>query len=69
MYILNFVSAIKKMTIKELKNFIYENYDRRIGFPVENSYCSMKQKKKDLLLLATKSIEKIPDATNDKQYY
>ena len=57
------------MPIKELKNFIYENYDRRIGFPVENSYCSMKQKKKDLLLLATKSIEKIPDATNDKQYY
>ena len=42
----------KKMTIKELKDFIYENIYRQIGFPKENSYYSMKhQKKKDLLLL------------------
>ena len=27
------------------------------------------QKKKDLLFLATKLIEKMPDATNAKQYY
>ena len=58
------------MTIKELKDFIFENYYnyyRRIRFPKENSYYSMKhQKKKDLLLLPTKLIEKIPNASNAK---
>ena len=47
------------MTVKELKDFIYENYCRRIGFPKENRYYSMiHHKKKDLLLLATKLVEK-----------
>ena len=46
------------MAIKELKNFIFENYYKRIGLPKENSYYPMKYpKKKDLLLLATKLIE------------
>ena len=44
--------------------------DGQIGFLKENSYYFIKhQKKKDLLLLATKLIEKNPDATNAKQYY
>ena len=43
------------MAIKELRDFIFKNYYRKIGFTKENSYYSMKhQKKKDLLLLATK---------------
>ena len=47
------------MTIKELKDFIFENYYRRIGFTKENSYYSVKyQQKKDLLLYATKIREK-----------
>ena len=47
---------------------LLENYYRKIRFPKENSYNSMKhQKKKDLLLLATKLILKIPDVTNAKQ--
>ena len=55
--------------MKELKNFIFENYYIRFGFAKESSYYSMKhQKKKDLQLLETKLIEKIPDATNAKQY-
>ena len=58
MYILNILSATKKITIKEMKDFIFENYYRRIGFPKENTYYSIKQKKKELLLLATKLIEK-----------
>ena len=59
MYILNIHSAIKKMKIKELKDFIFENYYRQIEFTKQNSYYSMKhQKKKDLLLLAPKLIEK-----------
>ena len=58
MYILNLLSTVnKKKTVKELKDFIFENYYRGIGFTNENSYYSMK-KMKDLLLLATKLIEK-----------
>ena len=55
MYILNITKAIKKMTVKELKDFIFENYHQRIGFAKENSYYTMKhQKKKDLQLFAIK---------------
>ena len=47
------------MATKELKNFIFENDHRRIGFIKENGYYSMKnQKKKVLLSLATKLIKK-----------
>ena len=35
MYKLNIVSAIKKMTIKELTGFIYENHYSQIGFTKE----------------------------------
>ena len=56
------------MTIKELKNF-YIYYYRQVSFFKENSYYSMKWKKRDLLLVAIKLIEKIPDATNAKQNY
>ena len=57
MHILHIGSAIKEMTIKELRDFIFRNYYRRI--PQENSYYSIKyQQKKDLLLLATKLKEK-----------
>ena len=34
------------MSIQELGDFIYGNYDKRIGFPNENSYYSMKHHKK-----------------------
>ena len=56
------------MTIKELKK-VYINYYRQVWFSRENSYYSMKLKKRDLLLLAIKLIEKISDATNAKQNY
>ena len=32
MYIFNVLSAIKTMTVKELKDFIFENYYGRSGF-------------------------------------
>ena len=47
MYILNIVSAIKKMTVKELKDFLFEIYDQEIKFAKENSYYSMKHLKKE----------------------
>ena len=28
-----YISALKKMTIKGFRDFIYENYYRQIGFP------------------------------------
>ena len=66
MYILSTASAIKKITIKELKDFTYESYYRRMGFLKENSHYSIKRQKKKVLLLATKIIESISDATNAK---
>ena len=48
MYILNIANAIKKMTIKELKDLIFENYYRQIGFTKENSYYSIKRQKKKI---------------------
>ena len=58
MYILNITKAMKKMSVDEIKDFIFENYYKRIGFSKENSYYSMKRlKRKDLLLLGNKAIE------------
>ena len=45
---------------KEFKDFLFENYYRQTRFPKGNSCYSVKQKKKDFLLLSTKLIEKIP---------
>ena len=38
MYILNISSAIKRMTINEIRDFIFESYYKRTGFSKENSY-------------------------------
>ena len=46
MYILNIISAIKQITVKELKDFIFENSYEKMGFSRENSYYSMKYLKK-----------------------
>ena len=51
---------MKKMPFNEIENFIFENYHKRIGFSKENSYYLLKLfKKKELLFLASKLIEKI----------
>ena len=56
---LNVVTTIKKMTVNELREFIFENYYKQIGFVKEESYYSIKRlKNKDLLLFATKLIKK-----------
>ena len=71
MYILNINRAIKKISVNEIRDFIFENYHKRMGFSKENSYYSMKllKKKKDFLLLANKLIEKISDPYNAKEHY
>ena len=54
------------MAIKGLKDFVFENYHRRIEFPEKASYYSVKLFK-DFVLLVTKLIEKISDASNAKE--
>ena len=59
MYIVNIARAIKKVSLNEIRDFIFENYYKRIGFSKENSYYSMKLlKRKKSLLLTNKLIEK-----------
>ena len=69
MYILNIAGATKKMSVSEIKDFIFKNYHKRIGLVKERIYYSMKRlkKKKDLLFLANKLIGKIPATHNAKQ--
>ena len=38
MYTLNIACALKRMAVIELRNFIFENYYKRIGFVKESSY-------------------------------
>ena len=38
------------MTVQQLRDFIYENYYRRIRFRKENNYYSMKRQKKEIVL-------------------
>ena len=42
MYILNITKPIKKMSINSIKDFIFENYYKWIGFSKKNSYDSIK---------------------------
>ena len=50
MYILNIASAIIKMSINEITDFIFENYFEGIEFSNENSYYLMKRLKKKHVL-------------------
>ena len=57
------------MSVNEIRDFTFENNYKTVRFSKENSYYSMKRlKRKYLLLLASKLIEKIPDSRNTKEY-
>ena len=43
MYTLNISSAVKKMTVNQLRDFIFENYYKQIRFVEESSYYLMKR--------------------------
>ena len=59
MYILNIARAIKKISANEIRDFIFENYHKNIGFPKEKSYLFNETfEKKYLLLLKNKLIKK-----------
>ena len=57
------------MSINEIKDFIFKNYYKRIGFSKENSYYSMKGLKEKYLLLLANKLEKIPSPHNTKERY
>ena len=48
MYILNIARTIKKMYVNEIRDFVFENYYKRIGLPKENNYYSIKRLKKKI---------------------
>ena len=56
------------MTVNKLSDFIFENYDKQIGFVKEKLLFNEMFEKKDLLLLATKLIERILDPCDAKKH-
>ena len=54
MYILNIFRAMKKVTVNELRDLIFENYYKRIGFVKEKSYYSTTRLKNIRLAVACK---------------
>ena len=61
---------MKKTSANEIRDLVFENYYKRIGYSKKNSYYSMKHlKKADLLLLANRLIEKLTDPRNAKEHY
>ena len=42
MYILNIASPIKKVSVSEIRDFIFENYYKRIGFSKETVIIQLK---------------------------
>ena len=66
MYILNIAKAIKKISINEIKDFIFENYYKRTGFSKESSYYLIKRSKKRLTV-ARKQINRKITFIKEKQ--
>ena len=50
MHILNIVSAIKNITVNEIRDLIFENYYKRVGLSKENNYYSMTHQKKRIYI-------------------
>ena len=46
MYTLSIAGTIKKMTVNELRDSVFENYYKRIAFVNKSSYYSLKCSKK-----------------------
>ena len=58
------------MSLNDIRDFIFENYYKRIEFSKESSYYSMKcLKRKKLLMLANKLFGKVPDPRKAREHY
>ena len=51
MHTLNIASALKNMTVDELKDFVLENYCKGTAFVKESSYYLMEQLKKRFVIV------------------
>ena len=70
MYTLNIAKAIKKISVSDIKDFIFESYYNQIEISNDSSCYSIKRlKRKCLLLLTIKLIQKVPDPRNAKEYF
>ena len=58
MYILNITKAIKKMSINEIKYFIFGNYYKRIGFSKETKLLFNEMLLKKTFIVACKQINR-----------
>ena len=61
MYTLNIypnVYPLIKMSVNEIRDVIFENYYKRIGFSKENSYHSMKCLTKKIFIVVCKQINR-----------
>ena len=57
------------MSISEIKDFIFENYYKRIGFSKQSSYYSVKRLNENIYCCANKLIRNISDPRNAKEHY
>ena len=70
MYILNISNAIKKMAVNEIRDLIFENFYKWIGFSKKNPVIiQWNIRKKDLQLFAIKLTEKKLDSHNGKECF
>ena len=58
MYMLSIARAIKKMSVNEPRDFILENYFKRIRFVKEESYYSMLRLKENIFAVAFNHINR-----------
>ena len=57
-----YLEHVIKIAIKDLKEFIFENYHKRLGFTKKDSYYLFKkQRKKDLVIFTIKLTKEITD--------
>ena len=57
------------MTVNELRDFIFENYYKQIGFVKESSYYSMKRLKKRFAIACNQINRKMLATSNAKEHY
>ena len=51
MYTLNITKAIRKVSVNDITEIIYENYYKRFIFSKEDSYSSSKRSKKKIIVV------------------
>ena len=59
MHIRNIENAIRKSSVKDLREFIFKNYFKQTGFTKEDSYFSLTNWKETFILFVTRLTKKI----------